>query len=168
MRRLTRTLLVGALVVAVVAISAAPAGAKGNGNTQISGEAIPADDCGGETSLFTFEMKGSLVGCWYTDDFEVVQETPSGVYQERGTETFVGDLVVDGQVVASGSFSTTYKFTAKFAGEPDFEEIHGRCQHPIVAGSGTGDFEGATGRVDFKDDVDTGQFFYRGHIKLVS
>ena len=45
-------------------------------------------------------------------------------------------------------------------------EVHGRCQHPIVAGSGTGGFAGATGRADFKDDVVTGEFLYRGHISL--
>ena len=36
------------------------------------------------------------------------------------------------------------EFTAKYA--VDGAEIHGRCEHPIV--SGTGDFEGATGRVE--------------------
>jgi hypothetical protein len=50
---------------------------------------------------------------------------------------------------------------------PDFgSELHGRCQHPIVAGSGAGGFEGATGRVDFKDEVTTGRYLYRGHITL--
>jgi hypothetical protein len=45
-------------------------------------------------------------------------------------------------------------------------EVRGRCEHPIVAGSGTGGFEGATGRIDFKDDVVAGEFLYRGHISL--
>ena len=45
-------------------------------------------------------------------------------------------------------------------------ELHGRCQHPLVEGSGTGGFAGATGRLDFKDEVATGLYFYRGHIKL--
>ena len=56
-----------------------------------------------------------------------------------------------------GTFATTYKFSSKWA--PDVStgsEVHGRCQHPIVAGSGTGGFAGVTGRVDFKDDVATG------------
>ena len=45
-------------------------------------------------------------------------------------------------------------------------EVKGRCQHPIIKGSGSGGFAGATGRVDFKDEVDTGEYFYRGHIAL--
>jgi len=45
-------------------------------------------------------------------------------------------------------------------------EVKGRCQHPIVKGSGTVGFAGATGRLDFKDEVSTGLYFYRGHIKL--
>jgi hypothetical protein len=66
-----------------------------------------------------------------------------------------------------GTFATTYKFTSKW--DPDAStgsEVHGRCEHPIVADSGTGGFAGATGRVDFKDDVTTGEFLYRGHISL--
>ncbi len=141
--------------------AAAPEGA--NGATQISGVSTfdSEGDCP-ETSLYTLKMEegdGDLVGCWYTDTLEVVQETTSGVYQERGTETFVGCLA-DG--TTCGTFSTTYKFTAKFA--VDGSEIHGRCQHPIVGG--TGDFEGVAGRVDFKDDVATGDFNYRGHLSL--
>jgi hypothetical protein len=45
-------------------------------------------------------------------------------------------------------------------------ELKGRCQHPIATGSGAGGFAGATGRVDFKDEVSTGRYLYRGHIKL--
>ena len=52
---------------------------------------------------------------------------------------------------ATGTFTTNYRFQGKY--EADFTvEIHGRCQHPIAAGSGTDGFEGATGRLDFKDD----------------
>jgi hypothetical protein len=109
-------------------------------------------------------MHGSLEGCWYT---KVVTSkdngTPSGVYQERGEEVFVGSF--DGG--PEGTFTTTYKFSSKW--KPDVtngSEVHGRCQHPIVAGSGTGGFEGATGRLDFKDDVVTGDYLWRGHISL--
>jgi hypothetical protein len=34
----------------------------------------------------------------------------------------------------------------------------------MVKGSGEGVFEGATGRLDFKDDVSVGNFPYRGHL----
>ena len=111
-------------------------------------------------SLFTIKMTGVLEGCWYQTDIPYVKETPSGIYQERGYETFIGCLVVDGLEAACGAFDTTYKFTGKFA--PDGSEIHGRCQHPIVGGADG--FASVTGRVDFKDDVTTGEFIYRGHI----
>jgi hypothetical protein len=140
--------------------------------TQISGVgffdagACPAPPTGYE-DFITYPgiaMHGSLEGCWYT---KVVTSkdngTPSGVYQERGEEVFVGSL--DGG--PEGTFTTTYKFSSKW--EPDVtngSEVHGRCQHPIVAGSGTGGFEGATGRLDFKDDVVTGDYLWRGHISL--
>jgi hypothetical protein len=152
---------VGMLAAAATALVFVAAPGNAAGNTQISG--VGTFDADGECteipSLFTLKMDGDLVGCWYTDTLEVVQTTPSGVYQERGTETFIGCLA-DG--TTCGTFSTTYKFTAKY--DADGNEIHGRCEHPIV--SGTGDFESITGRVDFKDDVETGEFNYRGHVKL--
>lgn len=105
-------------------------------------------------------MRGSLNGCWYTDVHDS-KTTPSGVYLERGTELFVGSL----NGGPAGTFTTTYRFEAKFA--PDGAEVHGRCQHPLVAGSGTGGFAGATGRVDFKDIIgDPVTYVYRGHIRL--
>lgn len=163
MRKFTRkamaalTSIAAALVVVVV-----PAGAAIAGTNQIAGVANWAAECGGATSDFTLVIEGDLDGCWYTD-VETGVEMPSGVYLETGTETFVGCLTVDGQEKC-GSFSTTYRFSSKFAATG--EQIFGRCQHPIVAGSGTGDFEGATGRLDFKDDVETGEATYRGHIAL--
>ena len=83
------------------------------------------------------------------------------MYIESGKEIFVGSL----NGGPDGTFSTTYKFESKW--DPDVStgsEVDGRCQHPIVEGSGTGGFDGATGRADFKDEVTTGQFFYRGHM----
>ena len=155
-------MLVGGLLIAL----SAPANAATN---QISGVAV--FDTTGECSSpptgyedFTQVMTGSLAGCWYTNiETQKDNGAPSGVYIESGEEIFVGSL----NGGPAGTFSTTYKFESKW--DPDVStgsEVHGRCQHPIVAGSGTGGFEGATGRVDFKDEVTTGQFFYRGHIKL--
>lgn len=154
----TLTSLTAALVMVVV-----PAGAAVAGSDQISGVANWAAECDGLTSEFTLVLEGDLAGCWYTDTIETGKEMPSGVYLETGTETFVGCLTVDGEEKC-GSFSTTYRFSSKFAASG--EQIFGRCQHPIVAGSGTGDFEGATGRLDFKDNVETGEAAYRGHIAL--
>jgi hypothetical protein len=61
------------------------------------------------------------------------------------------------------SFQTTYKFEAKYEGcAADgayiSAELKGRCQHPIVEGSGTGVFEGVTGRLDMKDDIEAGNY----------
>ena len=113
---------------------------------------------------FTLVMTGDLEGCWYTDIVTAIDHgSPSGIYQERGKEIFVGSL--DGGPV--GTFTTTYQFNSKW--DPDVStgsEVHGSCQHPITVGSGTGGFEGVTGRVDFKDDVVTGDYPYRGHISL--
>ena len=106
---------------------------------------------------FTLVMTGNLVGCLYTK-IETARSTPSGVYLETGQEVFVGTLNGGDE----GTFTTTYKFEAKF--NPDGSEVHGRCQHPIVDSSGG--FEGATGRLDFKDVVETGEYLYRGHIEV--
>ena len=105
-------------------------------------------------------VKGSLEGCWYTNVI-TARTTDGGVYLETGTELFVGSL--EGGAV--GTFTTTYKFEAKL--DATGAEVRGRCQHPIVSGSGTGAFQGATGRVNFKDIIgDPITYEYRGHISL--
>jgi hypothetical protein len=139
--------------------------------TRFSGEAYydatqcPAPPAGYEdfTSYPGFVMTGSLEGCLYAKVI-TTKETPSGVYLEIGEEVFVGSL--DGGPV--GTFATTYRFESKW--DPDVAsgvELHGRCQHPIVEGSGTGGFEGAKGRFDVKDIIgDPVTYVYRGHISL--
>lgn len=140
--------------------------------TQISGVGVfdavacPAPPVGYDdfTNLPGMLMHGSLEGCWYT---KIVTSKdngiPSGVYQERGEEVFVGS--VNGG--PTGAFATTYHFTSSW--DPDVTrgvEVRGRCEHPIVEGSGTGGLEGATGRLDFKDDVAAGHYPWRGHIRF--
>jgi hypothetical protein len=162
-----RALLFAGLLVALSLI-AAPANAATN---QISGTALfdtagPDGQCPDEPSGYqdypAIAMTGSLDGCWYTNIL-TQKETPSGVYLETGEELFVGSL----NGGPEGTFTTTYKFEAKL--NPDGSEIRGRCQHPIVADSGTGGFAGASGRVDFKDIVGSDNsvtFVYRGHIRI--
>jgi hypothetical protein len=108
-------------------------------------------------------MTGSLQGCLYTNVMRS-KDTPGGVYLETGEEVFIGRH--DGGQL--GSFKTTYRFESKW--DPDVSsgvEVRGRCQHPIVEGSGTGGFEGARGRLDFKDIIgDPVTYVYRGHITL--
>lgn len=158
------------VVVGLIVALAAPGSAATN---QLSGVAVfdttgvcPEPPTGYEdfTDLPPLVMTGSLDGCWYTKILTTKDNgAPSGIYQERGEEVFVGSL----NGGPEGTFAATFKFTSKW--DPDVStgsEVHGRCQHPIVAGSGTGRFAGATGRVDFKDEVTTGEFLYRGHISL--
>ena len=114
---------------------------------------------------YAVKMTGDLTGCLFifVDSYKC---SPSGTYREVGREFFRGTY--KGQ---SGTFWTTYKFEAKYEGcNPDgsYEglEIFGRCQHPIVDGSGTGVFAGVTGRLDMKDDIANANYPYRGHFKF--
>jgi hypothetical protein len=119
------------------------------------GECVDPEGVGAD---YAFVMTGDLEGCLYTF-VETAESSPSGTYRETGTELFVAS---DG----SGTFETTYRFEAKYedVANPS-TEIFGRCQHPIVKGSDTGILEGVTGRLDFKDDVEAGNFPYRGHLR---
>ncbi len=165
-RTLMVCVLAGALalataLVAAKDVSAAPSPALAGGATQISGvgflaDDVTCDDPEGEGADYALVMYGDLEGCLYTF-IETAVSSPSGTYRETGTEVFVGSWGDE-----TGTFGTTYRFEAKYglAGE-----IFGRCQHPIVKGSGTGIFEGVTGRLDFKDDIEAGNFPYRGHLR---
>ena len=109
-------------------------------------------------------MHGYLEGCLYTAPDPYVS-SPSGTYRETGTELFVGSTPE-----GAGTFETTYRFEAKYEDvgmypDPPIGEIFGRCQHPIVESLGTGVFEGVSGILLFKDDVVTGEYFYRGHLR---
>ena len=139
------------------------------GAIQISGvsffDGTDACNSGGQGAAYALNMTGDLVGCWYTyvDEFSC---SPSGTYREVGREYFVGTY--KGQ---AGTFRTTYKFEAKYEGcaangSYIGAEIKGRCQHPIVEGSGTGFFEGVKGWGAFKDDIEAGNYPYRGHFSF--
>src|SRR5215208_603791 len=170
-RRLTILTLTTLAAVALIGVGwTAPSPALAEGATQISGVARFADpgECvdpdpegPGAGADYALVMTGDLEGCLYTFVGPAVS-SPSGTYRETGTETFVGSYMGE-----SGTFETTYRFEAKYEDvAPPTGEIFGRCQHPIVEGSGTGTFEGVSGRLDFKDDVETGEFLYRGHLRF--
>ena len=150
------------VVLALMLATASPALAEGA--MQISGVAFfdtrgTCDDREGVGADYALIMTGDLEGCLYTF-VETAESSPSGTYRETGTELFVAS---DG----SGTFETTYRFEAKYEDVANpATEIFGRCQHPIVEGSGTGIFEGVTGRLDIKDDIEAGNFPYRGHLRL--
>ena len=159
------------LVVLVVGLlMASPLAASAATNSTLGGALYDATECPGPpvgyedfTSYPGVVLTGSIEGCLYAK-VETTKLIPSGVYLESGEEVVVGSL--DGGPV--GTFATTYKFESKW--DPDVltgVELRGRCQHPIVKGSGTGGFEGASGRLDFKDIIgDPVTFDYRGHISL--
>ena len=154
-----------------------PTATSSSNTLQISGRAVydvSGSICSGPPSGYAdfvdyppLVLSGSLQGCWYTkvDTFKN-NGAPSGIYLETGREVFVGSL--NGGPI--GVFATGYKFESKW--DPNVStgtEVHGRCQHPLVAGSGTGGFAGATGRLDFKDivaDPSNIYYIYRGHISI--
>ena len=108
---------------------------------------------------FALIMDGDLEGCLYTF-VETQESSPSGTNRETGTELFIASN-------GAGTFETTYRFEAKYEDVANLSgEIFGRCQHPIVEGSGTGIFEGVSGQLFFKDDVESGTFPYRGHLQF--
>ncbi|MBB4079780.1 hypothetical protein GGR28_002407 [Lewinella aquimaris] len=138
------------------------------GATQISGIgffAEPTDcDIASEGADYAIQLTGDLEGCLFVfvENFAC---SPSGTYRESGREYFVGTY--NGE---EGTFWTNYKFSGKYEGCNDDgtfsgAEIFGRCQHPIERGTGTGVFAGVRGRLDFKDDVEAGNFPFRGHLK---
>ena len=137
---------------AVLMLGIGPAAAAGA--VVVSGDqSAPVATCDGLGSLGTFVMSGDLIGCWYTDTGDVVSTSQNGIVF-AGTEHFVGCLDADGNGVCggsepTGSFNTTFKFTAKFS---TVGEVHGRCHHPIVGG--TGDFAVASGDISFHDVID--------------
>ena len=163
LRAMTLTAVVVASVLAILTIPASAAG-----TTQVSGIGVfdsecqppagsPPGDLGDYPPIHLSD--GGLEGCWYTY-VSASQFNPSGTYIEQGTEIFVGCL----NGTACGTFETTYTFTAKYVDDTFAEEIHGRCHHPIVGG--TGDFAGANGVILFKDDVVNLKYNYRGHLSL--
>jgi hypothetical protein len=165
-------MLVGALAltIALVAakdVSAAPSPERAGGATQISGVAPRLDSpevaaCNPVPKGYEYAlvMHGALEGCLYTH-VKTGESSPSGTYRETGTERFVGSYLKQ-----PGTFKTTYRFEAKYEDVANFSgEIFGRCQHPIVEGSGKRVFEGVSGQLFFKDEVVSGTYRYRGHLR---
>lgn len=152
-------------VVAAMTVLAEPSSVRTQGSNQISGIGFFAEpgectDPQGQGADFALRMTGDLQGCHYVF-VETSVCSPSGTYRETGAEIFVGSYNE-----GFGSFSTSYLFTAKYEDcSALIGEIFGRCQHPLILNSGTGVFEGLTGRIDFKDDVEAGNFPYRGHLR---
>lgn len=112
-------------------------------------------------------MTGSLLGCWYTDTVNEVQSDPSGSILAIGTEHFAGCLDSDrDRACTHGDLHGTLAFIYAFEGTFDQagRELSGQCQHPIT--SGTRDFRGASGQINFTDNVTNGTSAYQGRIIL--
>jgi len=154
------------LIALAASVYFAPFQARAVGATQISGIGYFAasgecTDPEGQGADYALTMTGAFSGCHYVF-IKSARCSPGGAYFEAGTETFVGTY--HGEF---GTFGTNYVFTAKYRDCPNqVGEINGRCQHPIVDGSGTGIFADVTGRFDMKDDVEAGNFPYRGHLSF--
>jgi hypothetical protein len=165
-RRLAILTLPALAVVALLSVGLMGSSpALAGGATQISGIGFFAEtgectDPDGQYADFALKMTGDLEGCHYVF-VETAVCSPSGTYRETGHDIFVGQY--NG---AAGTFRTTYRFTAKYENCANLiGEIVGRCQHPLIVSSGDGVFAGATGRLDFKDDIEAGNFPYRGHLR---
>jgi len=134
------------------------------GATQISGS-INGPDCvtppeGFEPFDYAFPIDGDLVGCVYGVITSARFHEGSGTYQERADEIFVSSEGLD------DTFRMTENYTAKLDPDNDVTGLFfARCKHPIVSGSGTGVFEGVSGRLDFKDDTVNGTTVYKGHLR---
>jgi hypothetical protein len=168
---------------ALIAVLACAGVALAHGSTvRVSGIQAPLDTTAGapgdpcaavdpETDVAPVQsnaMAGSLIGCWYTDTFNPIIDTPSGVIVATGAEHFVGCLDIHRTATCAskdptGTLAFTYTFEGKF-NPITGNEIAGRCQHRIV--SATGGFARATGRIDFTDNVTNGTSNFQGHITL--
>jgi hypothetical protein len=174
MKRLLLGSAVSLLLVGITGVAPASAGAT----YVVRGLQVPAannqcvyDPVGSPPAgAFATDITGDLVGCWYGLTFNVVRSGPSGTGTATGTEEVHAciDLNHNGTCdpgEPKGTFFTTFIFTGKFAdGFAGMMEIHGRCHHPIV--SGTGDFANAKGEISFTDDVTNGTSLYHGPINL--
>lgn len=162
--RLRATSLTAAVAACVFAMLATPASA---GTTLVSGTSVfntacqaPVGDIPASLGDYpAIDFSGSLDGCWYTY-VASSRFNPSGTYVEQGAELFVGCL----NGTTCGTFETVYTFTGRYTDATFTAEIHGRCEHRIVGG--TGDFTGAMGVITFRDDVVNMKFDYRGQIQL--
>ena len=146
---------------------------------QVVGEAVPwpaaPDTCGPAATGpadYVLTMpggSGSLTGCLYGTRHEA-RFNAGGQLQVNSSEIFVGCL---GD--RCGSFELEAFITSRWDGLPGVgNQINGRCQHKIVNGTGTGDFAGVEGRLDFKDILTTDDdgtvtgvtFDYKGHLRF--
>lgn len=145
-----RRALIPVILALLAAMLTTGAVAAGSGTTIVRGIQHEAGSCedGG------YLMTGDLEGCWWVDTFETRSDPDKSMFLAWGNEHFTGCM---GSVC--GTFWTTYTYTAKTDGPwVNFAEIHGRCHHPVLRG--TGGFAGASGEISFHDVVDVSPPYY--------
>lgn len=162
-KRKTTTLTLALLAAAALLSVASPAMAAGS--IQVSGQTADAlcdaPPAGYESYTdYAFAIEGDLAGCVYGQITVARFHEGSGAYQERANEVFTGYW--NGQ---HGTVEMIENYTAKAGADNATGLYFARCKHPIVAESGTGVFDGVTGRLDFKDDTDAGTAAYTGHLR---
>lgn len=163
-RRLISLAVTAMVMMAFVSVTLAlPSPVSAGGATQIRGVGFWAapgqcNDLEGQGADLVLRMTGDLQGCHYIF-IESTVCAPSGAFRLTGNEVFVS------QANSNDSFRTKINFEGKYKDCNPAVEIFGRCQHPIIEGSGKGIFEGVTGRLDFKDNVEDASFPYRGHFQ---
>jgi hypothetical protein len=173
-RLITPATLIAVLVCASAALAhGSTVGVSGIQAPPDTTAGAPGDPCAakdpetGRVPVVSNAMAGSLIGCWYTDTFNLINSTASGVIYAFGSEHFVGCLDVRGkgscaQTDRTGTLALKYTFLAQY--DATGREIWGGCQHKVV--SGTGGFAGAAGRIDFQDNVANGTSSYVGLLTL--
>ncbi len=165
-RKSLRVMVVVALVSATALLGiASPAGAgDSEREIKVSGVGYPGgpgdNGCNEMGADYTIFMTGDIEGCVYGIILSEQYEEESGEYQSRDHETFIGTL--DG---LSGSWEMDEAFWAVFDTETG-DQLSGRCEHPIIEGSGTGDFATADGELRFVDNVENHTAVYFGVVKL--
>ena len=86
-QRMTAITLV--LLVAFAAVVAVQAAAGGRATVVRGDQLLAGASSCPDADAGTYKMAGDLVGCWYTDTFDVVSENPGGGFRASGTEHFV-------------------------------------------------------------------------------
>jgi len=150
------------LAVAAIAVLVLSGTASGAGAIQVSGLGTFPDPgqgyCTDEALLadadYLINLEGDLEGCVYGFVTRSKLAEKSGVSDDRSDEIFVGHW---------GEMEGTFEMVGNIHAKVD---AFGFCLHPIVKGSGTGDFAGVTGRLDFRDDLAADNAPYTGHLKL--
>jgi len=171
--------LITAVLLAFATLAFIPSAADAGGAEQVAGTAVPypvaPDTCDptavpdADYILAMPEGSGSLTGCIYGIRLDV-SFTSGGQLFQRTSETFIGCFED-----RCGSFELDATITSRWVNgpPPEGDQVNGRCQHKIVRGSGTGDFAGVSGRLDFKDIIERDAdgnllgvtFDYKGHLK---